>query len=562
MISTIRLATFRLATSRRIFGALALCLTLLLVLFLQFRAQIFNHFTVLYGDRYDAAIMTTILEHWSNVVRGVEPWSQLNYFYPYTKTLGHTDGYFLIGLIYALLRPLGYDPFLTTELSNMVLKTIGFAACMAASRQIFRLPFWTSLLVAALFTFSNSLTNHGQRLQLATVAFAPVLALLMWHAIRALYAEHRRRFIGFGAAAGVMLGAWSVTCFYMTWFFIFFSTWVFAFLLYAIGGPGRKVLAQKIVRQKLGVAVVVLVTIAALLPLLTVYLPKSQETGMRPIETVLSNTVPLQGIVQVGNENLLFGKIYNRFLAFVSPGYAPNGEYYNTGIAPLLFVFFVLGCVQAFRKAKHDAPPSSGVLLPAVCAATIFSWLLTLNVAGHSAWTLVYKYFPGARALSVVSAYQMFLVFPVLAVAGCYLSTLRVRLSLLMILVLLLGLEEINDGYIALVRADEVKRVDVPAPPRECTAFFVSGWNQQATATPMSEWINNHYAHNVSAMLIAELHHLPTINGVASFNPPDWNFENPNAPDYINRIRDYAQRHHVSGLCKLDLEAKRWDQTW
>ncbi len=549
-------------THRPVLRALVLGLTLLVVLFLQFRAQIFNNFSILYGDRYDAAIMTTILEHWSNVVRGDSPWSQLYYFYPYTKTLGHTDGYFLLGLIYALIRPLGFDPFLTTELTNVVLKIIGFAGFFAVSRQMFRLPFWTSVLAAALFTLSNSLTVHGQRLQLATVAFAPIVALLMWHAFRALQEERERRFMGFGAAAGIMLGAWSITCFYMTWFFIFFMTFLLVFLLTGASKIQRKELGEKIMRQKLGVAVVVLVAIASLLPLLTVYLAKSQETGMRPIETVLGNTVPLQGILQVGNENLLFGKIYNRFLAFVSPGYAPNGEYYNTGVAPLLFIFFVFGYLYIARRMKAGEPMFSGQLLRAVCLATVVTWLCSLNIGGHSAWTLVYSFFPGARALSVVSAYQIFLIFPVLVVAGIYLASSRLGLSMLCVVAALLVVEELNDGYIALVRADEVKRVDVPAPPRECKVFFASGWNQQATVTPMSEWINNHYAHNVSAMLIAELHHIPTINGVASFNPRDWNFENPNAPDYHQRIRDYAQRHNVQDLCRLDLEAKRWDVQW
>jgi hypothetical protein len=552
--------TPRTAPSRLV-ASLALCLTVALVLFVQFRTQIFNGFTVLYGDRYDAAIMTTILEHWSNVVHGRAPWSQLYYFYPYTKTLGHTDGYFLIGLVYALVRPLGFDPFLTTELTNMVFRAIGFGTFFLAARQIFRLPFWLALFAAALFAASNSLTIHGQRLQLASIAFAPVLALLMWHAVRALYAGQRRRFVAFGCAAGILLGAWSITCFYMTWFFIFFTTFLLAFLVYGIGRAGRKTLGQHIVAQKAGVAFVAVVTVVALLPLLTVYLAKSQETGMRPIETVLSNTVPLAGVVQVGNENLLFGKIYNRFLAFAAPGYAPNGEYYNTGIAPLLFLLFVFGCIHVLRRRARDAAPVD-VLLRAACLAAICTWLLTLNVGGHSAWALVYKVFPGARALSVVSAYQMFLLFPVVLIAAYYLSTLKVPASIWIVLVVLLGAEEINDGYIALVRADEVKRVDVPAPPPGCTAFFVSGWAQQASATPMSEWINNHYAHNVSAMLIGELHQIPTINGVASFNPPDWNFENPNAPDYTNRIRAYAQRHAVNGLCRLDLEAKRWDLTW
>jgi len=542
--------------------ALVLFLTLALVLFLQFRAQIFNGFSVLYGDRYDAAIMTTILEHWSNVLHGRAPWSQLYYFYPYEKTLGHTDGYFLIGLIYSVIRAFGTDPFLTAELSNVMLRVIGFFAFFVAVRQMFKLPFWTAVLTAALFTLSNNLTIHGQRMQLATVAFAPIVALLMWHSLRALYEERERRFAGYGAAAALLLGAWSITCFYITWFFIFFTTFLFVFLLVGQTQAERRELGRKIVRQKAGIFAVVLVTLASLLPLLTVYLPKSRETGMRPIETVLGNTVPWQGILQVGNENLLFGKIYNRFLSFVTPGYAPNGEYYNTGIAPILFLFFVFGCVLLYRKNRDAAAPFSGKLLKAACAATVLTWLLSLNIGGHSAWTLVYQFFPGARALSVVSAYQIFLTFPVLIIAGYYLASLKISRSLLFVLVLLLGAEELNDGYIALVRADELQRVDVPAPPPECSVFFASGWNKQATLTPMPEWINNFYAHNVSAMLIAELHQRPTINGIASFNPPDWNFQAPNEPDYLERIRQYAQRHQVSNLCRLDLEAKRWDVRW
>lgn len=557
-------------SQRRLALAALFCLTLMTVLFLQFRAQIFNGFTVLYGDRYDAAIVATIMEHWSSVVRGDAMWSQLNYFYPYTRTLGQTDGMFLVGMVYSAVRLLGFDPFLTGELTNVVFRVIGFAGFFLCGRQMFRLPFWSALLGAALFVLANNLTVHGQRVQLTTLGLAPILALLMWHSLQALYAGRQRRFAGYGVASGILLGAWSITCFYMTWFFIFFTIFVFAFLLVGATAAQRRELGRTLARQKAGVLAVVLATIASLLPLLTVYLPKSRETGMRPIETVLGNTVPLQGILQVGNENLLFGKIYNRFLSFVTPGYAPNGEYYNTGIAPLLFLLFVFGCVLVLRASKREEAAAGAVagqaagmpLLRAVCAATILTWLLTLNIGGYSAWWLVYKVFPGARALSVVSAYQIFLTFPVLVVAMHYLSAIRMRLAMLAVVVALLCLEELNDAYIALVRSDEVARVSVPPPPPQCAVFFAAGWTNQAKATPMPDWINTFYAHNVTAMLVAELHQIPTINGIASFNPPDWSFDKPNDPDYLQRIRQYAQRHKVSGLCRLDPVAKRWDVQW
>lgn len=550
---------------QRALRALGFGAVLLLVLAIQYREQISNHFTVLYGDRYDAAIVTTILEHWYNTVRGLAHWNQANYFYPYAKTLGHTDGYFLLGLIYSLIRPFGVDPFLASEMTGMIAKGLGFAAFFLLCRQVFKISFWWAVLAAALFCLSNNATIHGQRLQLTTVAIAPMLALLLYKAWEGLQTARRQRFIGYGVASGMLLGAWSITCFYTTWFFIFFTIFLLAILVLSAGAAARKQLGRQLWDQKGGVVIVLLATLASLYPLLSVYLPKARETGMRPFETVLGNTVPLQGILQVGNENILFGRMYNQFLHFITPAYAPNGEYYNCGIAPVLFILFAIGAVLTLRRRHPDAGFGNGLLLRSVCLATIVTWLFALNIGGYSAWYFVYQFFPGARALAVVSAYQIFLSLPVIIIAIRYLSTrdLRVPHALAAVLAALLVLEELNGGYITLVRADEVKRVMIPVrPPAECTSFFAEGWANQATVSPMSEWINNHYAHNVSAMLIAELNQIPTINGVASFNPPDWNFERPNNADYHARIREYAQRHQVKGLCSFNLESQVWQSTW
>jgi len=67
------------------------------------------------------------------------------------------------------------------------------------------------------------------------------------------------------------------------------------------------------------------------------------------------------------------------------------------------------------------------------------------------------------------------------------------------------------------------------------------------------------YPHNVDAMLLAELWRMPTINGFSTFNPPDWNFASPRAPDYDARVLAYARRHGLRGLCRLDVrQARPW----
>jgi len=532
------------------------------VIFLQFRAQILNHFSILYGDRYDAVIQVTILEHWFNVLNGFSHWSEVNYFFPYTNTLGHTDGYFIAGIIYSAFRYFGFDPFLSSELVNITVKAIGFCAFFIACRKLFDLPFWWSLLAASLFVLSNNNTIHGERLQLATVVFAPILAILIWYAYQALFAKNSKQFVLYGSAAGVFLDAWSITCFYMTWFFIFFTTFFLATLMLTMGSTNLNVLKEKIKSQKFSVLLVLVTTFLSLLPLLSVYLTKSKETGMRSYASAMYNTVPVKGILQVGKENLMFGKIYNGLLGFISPGYTLNGEYYNTGIAPIIFFLFLVGCFFIF---KYNPPENRRHFWLSFCLATVATWILTLNFAGLSAWYFVFHLFPGAKALRIVAAYQIFLTLPIIVIAINYLSLISHKIppTILFLLVSLLCLEELNTGHISLIREDELKRVSLKKPPpQQCTSFFVTGWPNQNTVTPMPELINNYYAHNVSAMLIAELIHLPTINGFASFNPPDWNFGYPNNADYIQRIRQYAEKHQVRGLCKLTLDTLTWDTSW
>lgn len=113
---------------------------------------------------------------------------------------------------------------------------------------------------------------------------------------------------------------------------------------------------------------------------------RAQEVVAPAYESVLSNTIPLQDVLQVGRDNFMFGRLYNEFLAVVTPGYAPFGEYANTGIALILFFLFACGVVQLWREARIQR---MRVLWPALAIATLLTWLLALRVGGYSGWFLV-----------------------------------------------------------------------------------------------------------------------------------------------------------------------------
>jgi hypothetical protein len=535
------------------------------------RHQIWNGFSLLQGDRYDAVIQASILEHWHSVLRGAAHWSDAGYFYPYKMTIAQTDAFFLVGLIYAPLRWIGADPFLAAELSGVVLKAVGFFAMYALMRRALKVSIYWALLAAVLFTLNNAMTAHGQRLQLDSVAFAPLLALLMWEAWSAFMQTDRRRLLTYGSAAGLLYGAWCMTCFYMSWFFGFFALFAICFGI-AMAGPERRSLYwTSALRQRHTLLAVLGIALLALTPFVYAFGYKWLESGARSYGTVRQNTVPIWGILDVGTANLLLGEFYYRVASSIFPGYSTQGEYYNTGCAIALFIVFAFSCAHFMRKrAQSDA----NALLAALSLATLMSWLFTLRIAGVSLWKIVFMIVPGAAALNVVAQYQIFLAFPIVLISTACLSTRQLGYWAIPLAALLVA-EEANTSALHLDRAAELARAAIPnAPPADCRAFYVSGWRDQenitndGTAMPTDpqgrsarKWLNNAYAHNVSAMFIAQLVGLPTLNGFNSFNPPDWNSTHLNRPDYDQRMHVYAERHSITeGLCRLDLNTKTWSK--
>ncbi len=536
----------RLQRAMLLIALLAMCLAFLM------RFQLMNGFSVLQGDRYDGVIATSILEHWFRVFRGLASWSDAGYFYPYADTLAQTDGYFLIGLAYLPFRLLGVDPFLATELTGLVIKAVGFAGAYLLCRKAFALSFSWSALAALLFTLSNGMTIHGWRVQLASVAIAPVLALLLWQSVRALLDGAISQFTRKGIAAGVLYGAWCLTCFYMAWFFMYFTLVMTAVLLLNAGRSGRAALWGKLASHVGAVLLVIGSALASVLPFVLIYLPKSREVGVRSYETLARDLGTPSGVLQVGPDNFMFGHLYQHLLSYFPASTTPPSEYYNTGFTPVLLALFVFGCVHLLKAARR---PESNRVLVALALATLISWPLTLAFFGHSAWFAIYHLLPGAKALRMISIYQILLALPVVIIALVYLARQRLSVPIAALLAALLLLGEANTPYMNLDRKTELARIALPHPvPAGCRAFYASGWNNEQHPDPHTD----EYAHNVTAMMVAQMTGLPTLNGFASFNPPDWVFGAPNRPDYQARVFAYALTHKVSGLCLLDLNTKQW----
>lgn len=512
-----------------------------------FSTQLLTGFGHLTGDRIDGLIQVSILEHWFNVLRGNAAWDTTNYFHPYRGTLAYNDGYFLYGLGYAGLRALGLDPFAAAEVVNVLLRVLGFATAYRFANRVLHLPFPWAMLGAALFTLNLSAYQQSAHAQILSVALAPGAALLAVRAMQALEAGTARAAFGWGAALALLTSAWLMTAFYMAWLLGFYAGALLLAVL-AMRPEMRGRLSAVLRREWPTVAAVALVFAAAVAPFLSLYLPKASESGMHSF-AALRPYLPSPGdTFRVGPGNLLFGWS-DRFFA---PADAAASAERIVGWPPIHLACF-LAAAWSWRRRRAMRP-----VLVAIGAV----YALTLNVGGVSGWWLIYQAVPGGKAIRVVArAWIMLAAGPVLCIVLLWLRDLGGRKPVAAaVLAALLVAEQLSSGpdVARLDRLGELRHLDavLPAPAR-CRAFTVlSARSDDPEASTTLQTMSV----NANAMLIAEVANLPTINGISSFNPPDWNAADPSSGSYLGRMSAYAQAHGVDKLCGLDLRTRRWHE--
>ena len=539
---------------------ISLTVTLLLI----YRYQILNGFEVLLGNNtYDNTIHTAILEHWFNVFKGVNSWSEVNYFFPYSKTIAQTDAYFLISIFYIPFRLLKIDPYLSTELAGVCLKIIGFVSAYIFSRLVVNLKHNYATLIAVLFTLNNAMTIHGYRIQLATVAFLPMFAILLYLTIKYLTSNNKKLYVIYGSLFSFLFGLWCFTCLYASYFFFIFII-IFLIVNILINFSKIAFLSGQIKKLYIYTFFIVLTFTVSLIPFITTFYPKSKESKPRSLDAIISSTVPIEELIQVGPGNLFNYPVFQRFIGVVSPNYVPNTnlEYYNTGftiIVSILFIFAFIKSLMNFKALKNN------VVYQLSITSFLFI-LLIINVFEKSLWVYVYHYFPGGKALGVISASLIFLAFPIYVIVVYFISNTIKNKLILFPLILILFVSEINSPPLKLDRRKEIEMNFTVSPPLMiCNSFYVTGWDNQETNPGYWEWFNNQYAHNVSAMLLSQKLHIPTLNGMASFIPKDYDLVgpngtafSPNSSEYYTRISKYIEEQNLKNVCLLDLNSKKW----
>ena len=536
----------------------ALAGTLSLMIF--FRADLTSGFTILFGDRFDGFIETALLEHWFSVFTGHAWWSQTDFFYPTPSSLGYNDGYILLGIPYTLWRLFGCDPFLASELTDIIIKLVGFMGSVVFAARCLRMELWAATLGASLFTIANNSYVQGAHVQLFTVAFAPTLATMIGAFMQSLRQRERLSASLKGMCAAVFLAGWLLTAFYMAWFFLIFSLIFGSIAALAFRRDLRSILSDAIT-CRVSVASTAAVFAIAVAPFFVLYLPKASETGMHRFAEVFGYLSTPFDLLNLTGSSMLYASLQD----WLRPVFSPGSEH-ATGYTPVLLALFVCSSIVLAQRWAHARER----LIVCAALATVIFWSLTIHIGHHTVWRLVYDAVPGAKGIRVISRAQIFLQWPltIVAVSGLEVVVQRSRsrsrhtrvgaLACAGFLGLVLSAEQINDWQIPqLYRKSELAWLhSIAPPPSSCRAFYVS--RGRVVDKRYGQRLSDLVEHNTSAMIIAETSRLPTVNGFATFLPVDWNLLSIDRPDYRSRVIAYAEKNALHNLCSVDLQTGRW----
>ncbi len=480
-----------------------------------------------------------LLEHWWNALRLLEPWRAPLWFSPSGDSLGYNDGYLVFGLVHALFRWCGLDPFLSADLVTFVMRATGFPGFMLLARQSLQLRFWPALAGAAVFTVANNMVMQVEHAQLVTVSLAPWLCWAVERWWRALGDRRQGAALGWGLLAAALVALWLMTAFYTLWF-----TALFLCLLAALGAEWLAPRARRLVAWSAAVSAAALA--AGTVPFLLTYLPTRDETGGHRFGEVLGFAPTPADFIDLGAGNLLWGRLAEGMRKSIGWTMAGVGEHL-VGWPPLLLATAAAGVVvAAWRRDRFWLT---------LGAATVLAALLPVAWGSEhwTAWRLVYAVVPGASAVRSITRFALVLTLPVTLLAAYALGAARASRTALGGLAAMLLFEEVNVTPRAQwPRRQYLAELAVPPPPGLCSHFIVKQPRDPDALQPS-------ILMNVEAMLVAERLHLPTLNGHASFLPKYQDLSYVQPAEYEARMASLAMHAGLTdALCELDLRSGAW----
>ncbi len=307
-------------------------------------------FRMVDGDSHDTVLQIYLQEHWFHVLNGDASWRNPAIFYPIKDVLGWSDGFVLFEVFYAPLRAVGFDIFLSAELTLILFSLVGFASFVYLTRLAFGVQRWVALIGGLAFTFANNLWIHLYWLQFPTVWMVPGLLLLAVLAFRCFHG-HRLTALVLGALSGLGAALLFLTAFYVAWFCALAGGVALVILL--LGGRGRSVrwLLRHWHESRWLVLTIGGAFAVGLVPFLATYLPAQKAIQHLSYSAVMFYAPTPRDLLNFGTQNVFWSPVARHVLS----NFHLTFSALTWAVTPLVMVLAVAGSALAWWTTRSDA---------------------------------------------------------------------------------------------------------------------------------------------------------------------------------------------------------------
>jgi hypothetical protein len=562
------------------------------------------------GDWMDPYFINALLEHWfQSTVRLNDP-SSLPMYYPARRTLGYSHGLVLYAPWYLLFRFL-LHPFQSYTLTLLAVMETGIVCLYVLLRRYFRLTFIEAALLGALFLTSRNVINGATSVwsQRASVFLIPPILMVLLESSRMRDGRAKLALAGLAGASASLLFTQD---FYTAQFALLFTVLFLAArmlvearqpLMERVAGFWR---AQRTYSRKtvlvatalaaawtsylmtsggatlsiFGVVITsrdwrrpALVALAGLMALVW------SARGFRP-RTWLS-TNPWRGAVTAGVAvgGLAFLWIY--LPAFLEHRAFPEEQLVRS-LVPRdpgrwrgpLDVIGDLGAYDTHRSFAMVFVAGMLALMPWLTIerqARMYTWwlvlvslvvlLVPLRFDGFSLWRLVFERLPGFHVIRdpkrIIYLYELAVVLGIALIVSRVPMRSVYRIGLAATVLLCLAADR-NREVFEYARPNQTYDRWVGAPIEihpSCSSFFIRHASPEYSSRSSHKWT----LYNVDALFIALTHSVstvPSLNGYSAWAPDGWNLLNPEEEVYAERVKLWIERHGLTGVCELDIDAR------
>jgi hypothetical protein len=184
--------------------------------------------------------------------------------------------------------------------------------------------------------------------------------------------------------------------------------------------------------------------------------------------------------------------------------------------------------------------------------------ILPMRIGEVSLWTAVY-HVPGVSAVRdpkrLVYFYELAFILVLAVLLGRLAPASMYRRTAVALAAALVVLQpNTTTLYYARPNSTYARWVEAPIDvDPACRSFFVRPASPVYASRPDASWTMYH----LDAMFVALREGVPTLHGYSAWTPQGWGIGNPAAPDYLDGVNRWIAHTALTGVCELDIEARR-----